>query len=61
VWLGFMAQEAWADGALNDDEWQLLCAMGVKAGLTQYDVKLIALRARRHMADPKHGPSSPDS
>jgi len=61
VWLGFMAQEAWADGALNDDEWQLLCAMGVKAGLTQYEVKMIALRARRHMAGPQHGPSSPNS
>jgi hypothetical protein len=51
AWLGIMAVEAWADGKLSDEEWNMLCAMGTKAGLTEYDVKMLALRARRQMAE----------
>jgi tellurite resistance protein len=46
VWLGAMAEEAWADGKITREEMQLLRSVGGQAGLSDYDVNLVIRKAR---------------
>jgi uncharacterized Zn finger protein (UPF0148 family) len=48
-WLAAMATEAMADGKLTRQEYALLCATGARAGLTEFDIRLLLRNTRADM------------
>jgi uncharacterized tellurite resistance protein B-like protein len=50
-WLAWMTQSALADGSFTRQEYELLRRTGTRAGMSEYDVRMLVRKTRREMYD----------